>query len=79
MVASPAYQTQLMNQLRNESFTMTEFLEYVLWTRDLQMVDPHWNPISETCNPCLKDYNYVLHVESLLESNYLFHLLNINR
>nr|XP_045616993.1 carbohydrate sulfotransferase 12-like [Procambarus clarkii] len=76
---SKTEQAKLKRKFGNVSFTMTEFLEHVLWTRNLGMVDQHWTPISELCDPCRINYTYVLRLENNpVESNYLlsrFHVL----
>lgn len=78
MVTSGIDRSQLKERFKNRSFTMTEFLEYVLWTRDMKMVDPHWIPITENCNLCTEDFSHVLHVEEPQESKSLFRHLNVD-
>ncbi|XP_071512216.1 uncharacterized protein [Panulirus ornatus] len=60
---------------RNSSFSFVEFLEHVLWTWDLGLVDSHWTPVCELCDPCGANYSYILHLENPTESAYLLSLL----
>ncbi|XP_042212320.1 uncharacterized protein LOC121859523 [Homarus americanus] len=68
-------QNNLKKQFINFSFTMEDFLHHLLWTWDKGLVDRHWTPISELCNPCGGDYKYVVHLENPDEANYVLGLL----
>lgn len=69
-------QFKLKHKFRHAWFTMVDFLEHVLWTRDLNLPDPYWNPISDVCNPCGGErFKYVLHVENPEETSCLLSFL----
>lgn len=70
-------QAQLQKRFTNSSFSFLEFLEHVVWTWQVGVVDPHWAPISQLCNPCRANYRYVLHLENPQESSFLLGLLQI--
>ncbi|XP_042868815.1 uncharacterized protein LOC122251167 [Penaeus japonicus] len=59
----------LMRLHGNASFSFEEFLRFVIWEQDLGVLDQHWTPYVDTCFPCLEDYEYILHLESVSEES----------
>ncbi|XP_042883417.1 uncharacterized protein LOC122260282 [Penaeus japonicus] len=55
----------LVSKYGNSSFTFKEFLEFIVWSRDLGVLDIHWSPYTELCIPCTRDYQYILHLETI--------------
>ncbi|XP_042212322.1 uncharacterized protein LOC121859524 isoform X2 [Homarus americanus] len=74
---STTEQSKLKKYFSNASFTMAEFLEHVLWTRDVDLLDHHWTPISQLCGPCTADYKYIVRHENPKEAEYLLGLLHL--
>lgn len=60
---------ELMRRFNDSFFTFEEFLEFVVWTSNLGIVDVHWAPYTEQCLPCQKDYRYILHLETIQEES----------
>ncbi|XP_047475157.1 uncharacterized protein LOC125029298 [Penaeus chinensis] len=56
---------QLKRRFGTYSFTFKEFLEFVIWSDKLGITDIHWTPYTELCAPCLLDYQYILHLETI--------------
>lgn len=67
VVAYSSLNESLVAKYGNSSFTFREFLEFIVWSRDLGVLDGHWSPIAELCAPCEKDYQYILHLETVEE------------
>ncbi|XP_071553080.1 uncharacterized protein [Panulirus ornatus] len=72
-------QTQLQTKFSEASFTFVDFLEHVLWTWEIGLVDRHWASITELCDPCHGNYTFVLHLENPHESTYLLGLLQAQK
>ncbi|XP_056137924.1 carbohydrate sulfotransferase 8-like [Lampris incognitus] len=52
--------------------TFREFVQYLLDVRRPVGMDIHWEPVSQLCNPCLLQYNFIGKFESLKEdANFL--------
>lgn len=52
--------------------TFREFVRYLLDVRRPVGMDIHWQPVSQLCNPCLLQYNFIGRFEQLEEeANYL--------
>ncbi|XP_042883426.1 uncharacterized protein LOC122260289 [Penaeus japonicus] len=68
---------ELMRRFNNAFFTFEEFLEFVVWTNNLGIVDVHWAPYTEQCLPCQKDYRYILHLETIQEESRILLSLDI--
>lgn len=52
--------------------TFREFVQYLLDVRRPVGMDIHWEPVSQLCNPCLLQYNFIGKFESLEEdANFL--------
>lgn len=65
---------QLKTRFGSYSFTFKEFLEFVIWSDKLGITDIHWTPYTELCAPCLLDYQYILHLETIkTEAKVLLH------
>lgn len=46
--------------------TFAEFIDYVLTQRSIgKKLDRHWRPQAELCSPCLVDYDFIGHQETL--------------
>lgn len=71
--AVPQYFTEIMDQFMNVSFTFSQYLEYVVWSYDNNMVDEHWMTYTRLCDPCRWKFDYILKLETLQEE--INHLL----
>ncbi|XP_047474895.1 uncharacterized protein LOC125029129 [Penaeus chinensis] len=60
---------QLKTRYGNVSFSFNEFLEFVVWTNDLGVLDSHWTPYTELCVPCKQNYQYILHLETIAQES----------
>ncbi|XP_069981640.1 uncharacterized protein [Penaeus vannamei] len=60
---------QLKTRYGNVSFSFNEFLEFVVWSNDLGVLDSHWTPCTELCVPCRQDYQYILHLETIAQES----------
>ncbi|XP_063586363.1 uncharacterized protein LOC134763750 [Penaeus indicus] len=68
IVATYGYMNKtLVAKYGNSSFTFLEFLEFIVWSRDHGVLDLHWSPYTELCDPCKTDYQYILHLETIAE------------
>ncbi|KAG7164241.1 uncharacterized protein LOC121871949 [Homarus americanus] len=76
---SNAEHIKLMRRFYNASFSMIDFLEHVLWTRDLGMEDRHWAPVNELCKTCVTDYKFILHLENPEETKYVLNPLHLHK
>lgn len=70
---------EIKRKLANATLSMTDFLEYVLWTRDMGVMNPDWVPIHELCNPCRISYKYVMQAEYPEEANYHYTVLGAKK
>jgi len=61
--------------------TFAEFIDYVLAERDAgKRLDRHWLPQSELCSPCLVNYDFIGHQESLhADAEYVLDILRQRR
>lgn len=61
---------QMWKRYRNESFSLLDFLQYVLWTRNMRLMSLDWTPMHQECEPCRVRYHYVMRAEHPEESYY---------
>ena len=48
--------------------TIEEFVDFITLVKgDLDTNEPHWRPIEQYCNPCIADYDVIMHTETLNE------------
>ena len=48
--------------------TLEEFVDFLTTVDDDRDInEPHWIPIEKYCNPCILDYDVIMHTETLDE------------
>ncbi|XP_069998908.1 uncharacterized protein [Penaeus vannamei] len=63
----------LLQRFRKASFSFEDFLRHILWSRDHGILDYHWAPQTCLCDACARQYDFILHTESVSqESKYMF-------
>ncbi|XP_063610024.1 uncharacterized protein LOC134783946 isoform X2 [Penaeus indicus] len=66
------YRSQMgtyVKRFMKASFSFEDFLRHILWCRDHGILDHHWAPQSCLCNVCKKQYDFILHTESVTQES----------
>lgn len=57
--------TDNMTQVEHTSFE--EFIRYLSESKSNAQIDPHWNFFQRLCSPCLINYDFIAHMETINE------------